>query len=63
MAITPTTITCCRISEKFCAGQETVALRGEERAGDQQRDERPSVASGGSFVFQAVEDMRLRAGG
>jgi hypothetical protein len=34
IAITPTTITCCRISERFSPVRK-VGLRGEHRAGDQ----------------------------
>ena len=49
MAMTPTTITCCRISEKFSPLKKRSVVAREERAGDQQRDEGAELADRRQF--------------
>ncbi|MCY1378863.1 hypothetical protein D9M69_665290 [compost metagenome] len=57
MAITPTTITCCRISEKFCSVRKRSFCVAKNRHAKIRAINGPSVPMGGSLalrLFMAV---------
>ena len=59
MASVPTTITCWMISEKFVGSRNRSRLRGEEDAGEQQRDQRAEL---GDALARDLRDRRAAAG-
>jgi hypothetical protein len=49
MAMVPTTMTCCMMSEKFCSDRKRSFCVAKEQAGQHQGNEGPQRAHGGQF--------------
>jgi hypothetical protein len=62
IAMTPTTMTCCRISEKLPADRKRSDWNEKNTQAASRASSGPSVAIGGRWCFQAVMLRALRAG-